>query len=146
MRKWLLTFFVVVLASPAMGQDLSKCSMIDSPAARLECYDGLAKQEASGPYRSMRLDDFQLDRDALKGVKVQLSGLLRQMGEMAWLTKSLVDPTPVYIEVKNLPREQRKAILDRCGMTGCEVVAKGHVDKVFVGIGLVLEDVTILGQ
>jgi hypothetical protein len=94
----------------------------------------------------MSLDDFQLDRDTLKGAKVQLSGLLRQVGELAMLSKGLVDANPVFIEIKNLPREERKAILDRCGMAGCEVVARGHVDKVFTGIGLVLENVTILGQ
>jgi hypothetical protein len=108
-----------------MGQDLSKCSMIEKPLARLDCYDALAKPGAPSPYRSMSLDDFQLDRDTLKGAKVQLSGLLRQVGELAMLSKGLVDANPVFIEIKNLPREERKAILDRCGMAGCEVVARG---------------------
>jgi hypothetical protein len=115
---------IVALGSiPAVGQDLSKCSMIEKPLARLDCYDALAKPGAPSPYRSMSLGDFELDRDTLKGAKVQLSGLLRRLGELAILSKGLFDPNLVYIEIKNLPREQRKAILDRCGTTGCEVLA-----------------------
>ena len=146
MCRWSMLALLLALATPAMGQDLSKCGMIEKPLARLDCYDALAKPGVPSPYRSMSLDDFQLDRDTLIGTKLQLSGLLRQMGELAMLSKGLVDLSPVFIEIKNLPREQRKAILDRCGVTGCEVVARRHVDKVFTGIGLVLEDVTILGQ
>jgi hypothetical protein len=144
--KYLLIAIAMIVALgciPAVGQDLSKCSAIEKPLERLDCYDALAKPGAPSPYRSMSLDDFKLDRDTLKGAKVQLSGLLRQIGELAMLSKGLLGANLVDIEIKNLPREQRKAILE-CGTIGCEVVARGHVDKVFTGNGLVLESVTII--
>jgi hypothetical protein len=89
MRKIVTTIamFVALGSIPAVGQDLSKCSMIEKPQARLDCYDALAKPGAPSPYRSMSLGDFLLDRDTLKGAKVQLSGLLRQIGEMSILSK-----------------------------------------------------------
>ena len=147
MLKYSLLLAAALLATPAAGQDLSKCSAIERPLERLDCYDTLAKPGASNPYRSMSIDDFKLDHDTLKdaNAKVQLFGLLRQMGELAMLSKGVLDQNPLFVETKSLPREQRKALLDRCA-AGCDVVARGHVDKVFTGNGLVLESVTILGQ
>jgi hypothetical protein len=85
--------------------------------------------------------DFRIDRDALKGIKVQVTAQLYPLGDLAVLGAPL-SGTSVFIDIKELSREQRKVILERCN-NGCEALVKGRVDTVLKMPGLIVEDVTI---
>jgi hypothetical protein len=138
-----LLALLVVLAVPATAQnDLSKCQSIASPTLRLECYDSLKKPDNDN-YVVMTLEDFKLDKENLKNSKVEIAGELHQMGELATLGSGLIDMSPVFIDIKTLPRDQRKAILGRCN-PGCQAIVRGRVDVVFfTQTGLIAEYVHI---
>jgi hypothetical protein len=73
---------------------------------------------------------------------VQITGQLRQFGELVTLGGALFDTTPIFIDIKGLSREQRKTILERCNI-GCQAVVKGRVDTVSMQAGLFADDVSI---
>lgn len=99
--------------------------------------------EISAAYKTVSLIDFKLDRETLKGAKVRVTGQLHQLGEIVTFGSTLFDMTPIFIDIKGLPREQRKTILERCNL-GCDAVVKGRVDTVFMEeVGLIAEDVSI---
>jgi hypothetical protein len=57
-----------------------------------------------------------------------VSGRLQELigGESYELGSKLNMADRITIDIKDLPREQRKAILDRCN-TGCDAVVQGRV-------------------
>jgi hypothetical protein len=125
-----------------------ECPVIQDPQKRLECYDKMAKTPETpstvdgNAYQAMSIEDFKLDYETLKGKKVQLSGVLYSAGPMTTLMKKAFDfATVVYVEVKNLPREQRKIVMG-CA-AGCSALVRGRVDTVFVMEGLVAEEIIV---
>ena len=73
---------------------------------------------------------------------MQITGQLRQFGELVTFGGALFDTTPIFIDIKGLSREQRKTILERCSI-GCQAVVKGRVDTVSMQAGLFADDVSI---
>jgi hypothetical protein len=123
----LLAFLVIPgAAQEDLYKDLSKCRSIENPGMRLVCYDNLSKPT----YVRMSVSDLSRDRASLgKGqAKVEVSGRLQELigGESYELGSKLNMADRITIDIKDLPREQRKAILDRCN-TGCDAVVQGRV-------------------
>lgn len=77
----------------------------------------------------LNLDDFRLDASELDGKRVRVRGVGQYVMDTFTLRKSATDMSPVFIELKNLPREQRKEIINRCGdiMEGCRLTVYGMV-------------------
>lgn len=92
-----------------------------------------------GRYEVISMTDLKLDIAQMKGKRVQVTGRLQTMGEMAMISSERFDTNPIFIEYKDLPREQRKQILETCS-SGCEVTAKAKVATVLFNNGLVAED------
>ena len=102
----------------------------------------LASPSLAFSYKVMSLEDFKLDKNSIEvGTRLELAGQLQQLGELGMLKDGLMDMSPVMVELKGLPREQRKDLL-HCALL-CSVIIRGRVDKVFTGQGLVGEDLTV---
>ena len=117
------------------------------PRFAAQCYDSISKPpppigDIGAAYKAMSLIDFKLDRETLKGAKVQITGQLHQLGEIVTFGSTLFDTTPIFLDIKGLSREQRKTILERCNIS-CDAIVKGRVDTVFMEAGLIAEDVNI---
>ena len=126
-RLAIFTALLAFLVIPGAAQDdLSKCQSIAIPALRLECYDSLSKPT----YTRMSISDFSRDRASLAKVqaKVEVTGRLQELigGESYELGSKLSMADRITIDIKDLPREQQKTILDRCN-TGCDAVVQGRV-------------------
>ena len=125
-RFAIFTALLAFLVIPGAAQeDLSKCQSIAIPALRLECYDSLSKPT----YTRMSISDLSRDRASLAKVqaKVEVTGRLHEIiDELYELGSKLSMADRITIDTKDLPREQRKAILDRCN-TGCDAVVQGRV-------------------
>ena len=119
----LLAFLVI---PGAAQEDLSKCRSIENPGMRLVCYDNLSKPT----YTRMSVSDLSRDRASLakEQARVEVGGRLQELigGERYELGSTLNMADRITIDIKDLPREQRKAILDRCN-TGCDAVVQGRV-------------------
>jgi hypothetical protein len=103
----------------------------------------LASPAAAATYRIISLIDFKLDKAAIEqGTRIELFGQLQQLGAIAMLKSEPMDMQPIFVELKNLPRDQRKALLEKCPMI-CSVLIRGSVGTVFMQTGLVAEDLTV---
>ena len=126
---WLAVFtaFLAFLVIPVTAQDdLSKCRSIENPGNRLVCYDNLSKPT----YTRMSVTDLSRDRASLAKdqARVEVGGRLQELigGDSYELGSKLTMADRITIDIRDLPREQRKAILDRCS-TGCDAVVQGRV-------------------
>ena len=119
----LLAFLVI---PGAAQEDLSKCRSIENPGMRLVCYDNLSKPT----YTRMSVSDLSRDRASLakEQARVEVGGRLQELigGDSYELGSKLTMADRITIDIRDLPREQRKAILDRCS-TGCDAVVQGRV-------------------
>jgi hypothetical protein len=118
--------FAFLIIPGAAQEDLSKCRSIANSASRLECYDNLSKPT----YSRISVSDFSRDRASLAKVqaKVEVTGRLQELigTELYELGNKLSMADRITIDIKDLPQEQRKAILDRCN-SGCDAVVQGRV-------------------
>jgi hypothetical protein len=126
---WLAVFTALLafLVIPVTAQDdLSKCRSIENPGNRLVCYDNLSKPT----YTRMSVTDLSRDRASLAKdqARVEVGGRLQELigGDSYELGSKLTMADRVTIDIRDLPREQRKTILDRCS-TGCDAVVQGRV-------------------
>jgi hypothetical protein len=91
----------------------------------------LASRAAASPYQTMSLIDFKLDKATIEpGTRLELTGQLQQLGQLAMLKSEMMDMAPIFVELKNLPRDQRKVLLEKCPMF-CSVIVRGKVGAVF---------------
>lgn len=113
---------------------IARCRSLADGGERLICYDGLAEAlrraapaPAGGGHRVMSLTDVKLDQDGLRDREVEVSGNLVPMGEMAFLRSGPMDTSPLVVDSKAVPREQRRAMFERCGVSGCATTVPGDV-------------------
>ena len=91
----------------------------------------------------MSLTDLKLDQGSLRGQGVEVAGTLVPLGETAVLRSSDTDLSPLFVELKAVPHEQRRAFLERCGMLGCSVTIRGLVAPVMAQPGIVADSLEI---
>ena len=135
-----VAFVAVAAALPAWAQepaDIGRCRSVVDSNERLSCYDKLAASARPGTlppgghgYQAISLTDLKLDYDSLRGQGVEVSGTLMLSGEMALLTSGAMDASPLLVDLKAVPRDQRRALLERCTTPGCAVTMRGKVDRV----------------
>lgn len=146
-------FMAVAGAFPAGGQepaDIGRCRSVADNAERLNCYDKLVASARPGTlppskqsYRAVSLTDLKLDYDSLRGQGVEVSGTLMLSGEMALLASSATDASPLLVDLKAVPRDQRRALLERCTVPGCAVTMHGTVDRVMEQRAIVADGAAI---
>lgn len=108
----------VAVALPAWAQepaDLGRCRSVTDNTERLNCYDKLAATARSGTlppgghgYQAVSLTDLKLDYDSLRGKGVEVSGNLILSGKMALLGSGATDTSPFLVDLKAVPRDQRR--------------------------------------
>lgn len=77
-------------------------------------------------YKEMTLKDLILDKDTLVGRKVRVTGLYQQMGDFSLLAAFGDDMNPIDLEIGNLPRKERSALLE-CPNRDCTFQVEGRV-------------------
>jgi len=141
-----------VMTLPARAQEsagIVRCQSIRDNTERLSCYDRItdpAQQAApamASDYQAMNLTDLKLDQESLRNHKVAVSGNLLVAGEMALLRSSNSDLSPLVVDAKGVPREQRRTMLERCGASGCTVMVRGRVDRVMAQPSIVAESLEV---
>ena len=102
----------------------------------------LAPGVHGGDYQSMGITDLRLDIDQLHGELVEVDVSLTKSGDMVMLTnpEDMGDMNPVMADDSELPREDRRFILERCGMQGCNVTVRGEVQNIMFEPGLMLHE------
>lgn len=104
---------------------------------------GSAKAEtpsvASNSYSKISLSDLMLDIDILDGQKIEVSGILAVMDDMAMLSPTEESLSTIGVDTKGLPRQTRKYLIERCGV-GCRVTIRGTVGDVDFSKGIVADE------
>ena len=143
----------VAVALPARAQepaDIGRCRSVTDNTERLNCYDKLTALARPGTlppgghgYQAISLTDLKLDYDSLRGQGVEVSGTLMLSGEMALLASGATDSSPLLVDLKALPRDQRRALLERCTVPGCAITMRGKVDRVMEQRAIVADGAAI---
>ena len=77
--------------------------------------------------RRVDIDDLKLDIKTMKGQLIRVSGVLQVFGGMAMLKDKPFDMSPIMINTSDLPRNDRKRILESCS-TLCKTTLTARVD------------------
>ena len=64
------------------------------------------------------------------------------MGEMVFLGTQELDMTPLMVDVKNINRDQRRSLLEKCN-AGCKAKISGNVGSVLFQDGLIARSVVV---
>jgi hypothetical protein len=94
----------------------------------------------SGKYQSMDIDDLKLDLDSLLGQKVKVAALGQYFSNSLIIKRDMMDTNPMFVEVKNIPREQMKYLIQNCN-TGAEIIVSGTVGEVSFQKGIVADKI-----
>ena len=148
-------------AEPVDPADFERCRGTADKLDRLVCFDVLAGSKAASTvaaagaspapvpaapaapsYRQVTLVDLQIDAAELRGHRVEVTGVMHQVGEMVMLKDSLFSATGLFVEIAAVPREERRRILKLCGQ-GCTAVVRGTGATVMMNPGVKAERVEI---
>eukprot|EP01037_Dinobryon_pediforme_P012170 gene12172-12258_t len=128
---------------PVVNRDLLPCPNIASDADRLACYDkAIPPKVHVTQNEKMNMIDLLADIKQLTGKKVETTGVLLMMGQMAILYPERGSAAGLFIEVDKVSRSERKAILAGC-TGGCDVSVKGSVSDLLIGMGIVATSVIL---
>lgn len=97
--------------------------------------------QSSDDYTPVSVTDLRLDAESLGGKRVEISGVLQMMGDLAMLGEERFSMNKIFVETKNLPRNDRKFIIQNCE-SGCQVTIRGKAGNVMMNVGLVAEEIT----
>ncbi|VVD92687.1 hypothetical protein [Pandoraea anhela] len=154
-RKAALAGLLSVAAISAHSQDISaefsRCSATQNDKQRLACYDAIRDRAAAGAKTSqdkngsqqVALADLKTDIKDLVGKRVSTKGNIQAVGgeKMVLLKSDMMDMTPVTMNGENLPRDDRKKLLNDCQHSVCKGSVTGRIRKGPLGPELVAETV-----
>jgi len=87
----------------------------------------------------LTLNEFKVDKLELKGKPVAVAGQIVPIGEFAAMGNDANDSNPVFVDPKNLSRDQKLRLQD-CPRT-CAVIVKGVVGSVMFDTGVLASDI-----
>ncbi|QFU16568.1 hypothetical protein [Microvirga thermotolerans] len=128
--------------------ELARCRAIGDSLQRLNCYDGLAPQQPPEPraaesgYTKTDLTDLKVDREKMKGRSVEVAGRLQLVGEMLMLGSGDFDANPLFVEFKEVPRDQRRRVVEDCNL-GCRATVRGKIGSVMFQTGVIAETIVL---
>lgn len=150
LATFLLLSFAPTLAGAQETKTIARCRTTLGDAERLMCYDKAVDGEEQGTrataqmgYQAITLTDLKLDEANLSGRHVEVAGNLMLAGEVGLLGSDRRDSSPVVVDMKVVPREQRRAVLDRCSDLACAVSVRGTVGQVISKPGIVADTIDI---
>lgn len=87
--------------------------------------------------------DLRLDMALLNGKKVRVRGIGYYMMDMFILKESMMDMNPIFVDITQLPRDQRRELMNKCNdiMLGCRVTLHATVGVVLYQNGLLAEGI-----
>lgn len=94
-------------------------------------------EKPKASYRNISLIDLKLDITSLTGEKIKVKGVAQLVGEMLMLKSEMMDMNPIFLDFKQLPRDERKFILTSCSI-GCKLTAYGVVGSVMFQHGVII--------
>jgi len=102
---------------------------------------------AGEDYRAIKLADFKVDMEELRGRKVAVPGVIQLIsGDIAFLSlDATASAIHVSVGTKNLPRELRMMLVTKC-VSGCNAVVRGKVGEldIYHPNGIVAESFEVL--
>jgi len=87
------------------------------------------KQSHPNKYIAIDLDDITMDGESFNGKRVKTTGLGKYVANMFTLSRGMMDTNIVMVNIKNLPRNLKKEILNKCNMFGCQVTVYGKIKR-----------------
>lgn len=92
------------------------------------------KKEEDEKYKKIDITDLKIDIDSLGGDLIKVDTSLMMMGDTYMLSSpnTMTDTNPVMAEDGGITREEKKFVLNNCGM-GCKVTVRGEVSESFMG-------------
>lgn len=99
-----------------------------------------AASHTAGDYTPISLTDLRLDAKQMQGKKVEVTGVVTIMGEIAMIGDSLFSSNKLFVESKKLSRENRKYLLENCD-GGCTITVRGKVGTVMLNDGIIADDI-----
>ena len=93
---------------------------------------------------TMQVSDFILDYNSLQNKNVCVSGNIMSMGDdkSVMLMDRQNSMTSIYIDVSNMPRKTRKAIMQQCGMGDtCSNIVCGQARKIMFDKGIYVNQI-----
>lgn len=133
---WRFTTALVVLATTPGSfsaeideKRLSACRGKTDALERLVCFDALASsvtstisggsntRTAKQSYKPVSLVDFRTDAAELQGQRIELAGVLQQLGDMILLKEEIFSMNAVFVDINAIPREDRRRVFQYCGQS-----------------------------
>ncbi|TBY57036.1 hypothetical protein E0H59_05430 [Rhizobium leguminosarum bv. viciae] len=99
-----------------------------------------AKATNTGDYTPISLTDLKLDAKQMQGKKVEVTGVVMIMGDIAMIGESLFSSNKLFVESKKLSRGNRKYLLENCD-AGCSITIRGKVATVMLNDGIIADDI-----
>jgi hypothetical protein len=115
---------LVIVSWVQAADEISVCRSLKDKDQRLACFDRTTAPRPAADGETIGITDFLLDAKELSGKKVVVEGVLQAFAGMTFLKKDLVGADFATVQVDNLPRTQRKAILEKCDQ-GCNATVDG---------------------
>jgi hypothetical protein len=117
--------------------------IIDIALSEMERYKPqLGRTRTNSSYEQIKLIDLKLDIEKMSGRAIETAAQLQIIGEFAMVKGDTFDTTPIFLDFKRIPREQRKQILEECNM-GCSATIRGKVGEIAYQKGIIADDITI---
>lgn len=125
---------------------IAQCRSTTLDAERLSCYDKAvdgeeqtARAQVQGSYKTISLTDLKLDQANMSGRHIEVAGNLILTGRLGLLGSDYKDSSPLVVDMKAVPREQQRVVLDRCRDYRCTVSVRGTVGQVISMPGIVAD-------
>lgn len=142
----LATMAIVQPAAAQSSTDLTRCRGIAEPTQRLKCYDDLAGPSPAaaapaGEYQRIDINDLKVDRNQMRGKKIETLGRVSTMGEMVVLSAGQMDTSPIFVDATRVPRDQRRKLVEQCNL-GCRAMIRGTIGTVMMQAGVLAESIS----
>lgn len=141
---WMIALAIAVPIQARATDDIAACRAVKDPSERLACFDRTAAPRPASDAQKMDINDYLLDAKQLTGKRVAVQGVLQVVAGFVVLKKDISGADFAFVQVDNVPRAQRKAML-QC-RAGCEATVRGIARPVFGKNDIIADEIEIVGN